>query len=249
MSIISSPDAARLAEPFDASEVEWKPQAIKGERCLAVCFVDARTVMDRLDAVLGVGGWQNRYRIEANGVICCLRARIGGEWIEHEDAGSFSDQSDDGDKLKAAVSDSLKRAAVHLGVGRYLYRLPLSWVDYDPIKKRIVHPPTLPSWALPGGKRQGEPGPTPPPAPAQHTRPPADGLELEARLRDLDAWSAAKGYTPAGAVIDHVRRKGQEAKLSGQIHQWPASAFQDAQDMARQFVAAARKEGGNGIVS
>ena len=33
--------------------------------------------------------------------------------------------------MKAAFSDALKRAAVKLGVGRYLYRLGGQWVDYD----------------------------------------------------------------------------------------------------------------------
>jgi hypothetical protein len=49
----------------------------------------------------------------------------------------------EGDSLKAAFSDALKRAAVKFGVGRYLYRLEKQWVDYDPEKGRFT-PPTLP---------------------------------------------------------------------------------------------------------
>jgi hypothetical protein len=61
--------------------------------------------------------------------------------------------ADDGDKLKAAVSDGLKRAAVKLGIGRYLYRLPRQWVDYDPQTKQFKQPPQLPGWALPAAKQ------------------------------------------------------------------------------------------------
>ncbi len=46
----------------------------------------------------------------------------------------------EGDSLKAAFSDALKRAAVKFGVGRYLYRLEKQWVDYDPEKGRFTPP-------------------------------------------------------------------------------------------------------------
>jgi hypothetical protein len=39
-------DPARLAElltaPFPANEVRWKPQAVSGNRALAICHIDAR---------------------------------------------------------------------------------------------------------------------------------------------------------------------------------------------------------------
>src|SRR5206468_3165838 len=52
--------------------------------------------------------------------------------------------------MKAAFSDALKRAAVKAGIGRYLYRLPSTWVAYDPPKKAMATTPKLPDWALPG---------------------------------------------------------------------------------------------------
>jgi hypothetical protein len=55
-----------------------------------------------------------------------------------------SEQPDDGDKLKAVSSDALKRAAIKLGIGRYLYRLPRLWVEYDPLRRQFVRPPQLP---------------------------------------------------------------------------------------------------------
>jgi hypothetical protein len=74
--------SAALAAPFEASEVKFKPQAVKGNRCLAMAYVSARTVMDRLDDVLGVGEWQDSYDLLPDGsVMCRLAVRIAGEWI------------------------------------------------------------------------------------------------------------------------------------------------------------------------
>src|SRR5207244_2735797 len=45
--------------------------------------------------------------------------------------------------LKSAVSDALKRCAVHFGIGRYLYYLPRVWAPYDPQKRRFLETPRL----------------------------------------------------------------------------------------------------------
>jgi hypothetical protein len=71
--------AELLAAPFPASEVHWKPQAISGNRALAICYIDARAVIDQLDDVLGIGGWQDAYEILPDGAtVRTLRVRIGG---------------------------------------------------------------------------------------------------------------------------------------------------------------------------
>lgn len=140
---------AALAAPFEADVVDFKPQSVKNNRALAVAYIDARVVMNRLDAVLGVGNWQTTSREVGDSVVCRLRVRIDGEWTEHEDVGSPSEQPDAGDRLKAAYSDALKRVAVRVGVGRYLYDLPHAWCDYDQQKRQFAQKPTLPAWALP----------------------------------------------------------------------------------------------------
>src|SRR6476469_8057656 len=146
-----NPDAAanfrELAAPFPVDEVQFKPQVVKGNRALAIAYIDARAVMDRLDAVVGVHNWQDHYQLlPDNAVQCRLRVRIHGEWVAKVDVGSPSDQPDGGDRLKAAFSDALKRAAVKFGIGRYLYGLSGEWMNYDPVKKQIimesVPPPT-----------------------------------------------------------------------------------------------------------
>src|ERR671934_1400166 len=142
-----------LAAPFDPQEVRFKPGVVSGNRALALVYVDARVIQDRLDEVLGVAGWQDEYECLPDGsVVCRLRLRLGDEWITKMDVGGPSEQSDAGDRRKAAFSDALKRAAVKWGVGRYLYRLPSQWVDYDPHKRQFVRKPTLPASALPASR-------------------------------------------------------------------------------------------------
>src|SRR5262249_4326397 len=122
----SAPDAVdvnaitqALSAPFELTEVKFKPQAASGNRALAVPFVDARVIQDRLEDVLGVRGWQDSYEGLPDGaVVCRLRIRLGAEWITKEDVGGQSEQPDEGDRRKAAFSDALKRAEVACVIGR-----------------------------------------------------------------------------------------------------------------------------------
>jgi hypothetical protein len=140
----------RLAAFFPADEVGYKPQTVRGDDALVAYYIDARTVMDRLDSVVGVDGWTDDYTFLDHGsVLCRLSVRINGEWVSKEDTGSESEQPDAGDRLKAAVSDALKRAAVKFGVGRYLYSLPKRWHPYDAQKKRFKTTPPIPAAFLP----------------------------------------------------------------------------------------------------
>jgi hypothetical protein len=147
--------AARLAAPFDPREVRWKPQTVTkdGKRALAIAYIDARAVIDRLDEVLGIDGWTDAYAVLPDGsTVCTLKARIGDAWISKVDVGGPSEQPDEGDRRKAAFSDALKRAAVKLGIGRYLYRLKSQWSDWDASKRQFIRLPALPPDALPPAK-------------------------------------------------------------------------------------------------
>lgn len=140
-----------LGRPFEPQQIKFKPQMVKNNRCLAMPYIDARLIQDRLDDVLGVENWEDTYELLPDGcVMCRLAIRYGGgEWVTKSDVGSPSEQPESGDRMKAAFSDALKRAAVKFGIGRYLYRLPAQWVDYDPVKKKITQAPNLPEWAKP----------------------------------------------------------------------------------------------------
>jgi hypothetical protein len=147
--------ASALSAPFEPREIKFKPQMVKNNRALAMAYIDARLIQDRLDEVLGVENWQDKYDILPDGsVMCRLRVRLGGRWITKSDVGSPSEQPDSGDRLKAAFSDALKRAAVKFGIGRYLYRLAAQWVDYDPVKKQLTQLPQLPAFATPKPRTQ-----------------------------------------------------------------------------------------------
>src|SRR5205807_8065892 len=180
-----------LAAPFDPSEVRFKPAVVSGNRALALAYVDARVIQDRLDDVLGVDGWQDNYECLPDGsVVCRLQLRLGEEWITKMDVGGPSEQPDEGDRRKAAFSDALKRAAVKFGIGRYLYRQEPQWVDYDTQKRQFVRPPSLPRSALPA-KRE------PKAATALHALP-ASGGELKKRLHEYDVRLAKQGLCAQG---------------------------------------------------
>lgn len=117
---------------------------------MAIAYVDARVIQERLDEVVGMENWEDEYTVlDQDSVMCKLRIRVGADWIEKVDVGSPSDQPDGGDRMKAAFSDAIKRAAVKFGIGRYLYRLPHQWAAYDPQKKQFKEKPGLPDWAKP----------------------------------------------------------------------------------------------------
>ena len=144
-----------LSEPFEPNRIEWKPQKVTGDkrRALAVAYIDARDVMERLDSTVG-GGWEFRWEPVGDDV----QGRLTVCGVTREDVGEQGDGSF-GATRKAAVSDALKRCGVQFGVGRYLYDLPAAWVDYDERTKSIINPPALPDWAMP--RNGGAPRPTP----------------------------------------------------------------------------------------
>src|SRR5215210_7006339 len=174
---------AALAAPFEPKDVKYKPQMVKNNRALAMAYIDARLIQDRLDEVLGVENWEDGYKILPDGsVMCRLRCKFGDRWISKTDVGSPSEQPDGGDRLKAAFSDALKRAAVKFGIGRYLYRLPQQWADYDAQKRQFSAPPRLPDWAIaraaklaPKPAREPRPEPAPKPAADKKSGLPASG--------------------------------------------------------------------------
>ncbi len=244
----------RLAEPFDFSEVKFKPAVVTANRALALAYVDARVIQDRLDEVLGVDGWQDDYEHLPDGnVLCRLRCRIGRRWILKTDVGGPSEQPDGGDRTKAAVSDALKRAAVKFGIGRYLYRLPQQWVDYDAKAKRIAQSPSLPAWALPPAQPKALPAPPPKetaalpaPAKAKEAAPthhlPANGAELLKRLQDYETRLAGQGVCARGALVEHVTQAGVKAGHGADLTAWTGPAFTLAAEETRRFEARARKQ-------
>lgn len=212
-----------LRAPFPARAVGWKPQSVKGNRALAAAYIDARDVMQRLDAVVGPASWKDEYtELEGGQVRCRLSLRLGGEWVHKEDVGGESEQPDGGDRRKAAYSDALKRAAVKWSVGRYLYWLPASWSDYDP-QKRAVEAPRLPAWALPGGSGM-------PPEQAEQPTAPAD--PPSGKTPKPDAALPPEEVREAAAMTVLLARKGQDWPRA---FAWLNSQYGTAYEPSRGF--------------
>lgn len=127
---MSEPDFFEaLAAPFPADRISWRVGATTGDKSkgMALAYIDARDVMERLDEVCGPAGWQCRYP-HANGkTVCEVGIKIGGEWIWKSDGAGDTDHEAE----KGALSDAFKRAAVRWGVGRYLYDMESPWVEIE----------------------------------------------------------------------------------------------------------------------
>lgn len=119
----------RLAAHFPPDRVSWRVGSTTQDksRGMALAYVDARDVMDRLDEVCGPAGWQCDYPHASGKTVCRVGIKIGDEWIWKADGAGDTDVEAE----KGALSDAFKRAAVRWGVGRYLYDLKSPWVELE----------------------------------------------------------------------------------------------------------------------
>lgn len=166
--------ADKLRSPFNPEDISWKPQTVdyKAETALAVAYADPRAYVDRLNEVFGVGGWGDTYHFIATPFTKFIKGKaayrdkpatedktIAGDKIvvvatltvpEYGISVSSTGDSDasDDNAATSAEAQAFKRAAMKLGLGRYLYDLPkitagykFGWKDESQLK--------LPDWALP----------------------------------------------------------------------------------------------------
>ena len=122
----------RLREPFDPHDVDFRVQGkVNGEtgKAQVVAYIDARAVQDRLDAVVGAGNWSFDWTplVIDNGEVMVAKGVLTVYGVSKADAGSASNF----EQTLGAVSHCFKRAAVHWGIGRYLYDLPMAWVPVE----------------------------------------------------------------------------------------------------------------------
>lgn len=120
----------RLAEPFPAEFIHWRLGSVAKDRLrgMALAYIDARDLFDRLDQVVGPANWQSRVELGPDGrVIAGIGIRDidgSGEWIwKWDGAGATNIEGE-----KGGISDALKRAGVQFQICRYLYRLDSPWV-------------------------------------------------------------------------------------------------------------------------
>jgi hypothetical protein len=124
-------DLSALSAPFPPDKISWRVGSTNKDKTkgMALAYIDARDVMDRLDEVCGPAGWQCSYP-HANGkTVCSIGIKIGDEWVWKANGAGDTDIEAE----KGALSDAFKRAAVCWGIGRYLYDMDSPWVAIEPM--------------------------------------------------------------------------------------------------------------------
>ena len=118
-----------LCEPFPVEAVSWRIGSTNAEKtkAKALCYIDARNVMDRLDSVCGPQWWQCNYTVAPGAAIICNIGIKLGEWVWKADGAGATDVEGE----KGMMSDAFKRAAVRWGIGRYLYELDSPWMPIE----------------------------------------------------------------------------------------------------------------------
>lgn len=193
---------ADLAKPFDPHEIEWRI-AQAGEKdgkpwARVFAYVTNRAIQARLDAVCGPANWANELKdYRGLGALCGIGIRMDDVvrnqslqflgWVWKWDGANDTDY----EPIKGGLSDSMKRAAVQWGIGRYLYNLEASFLPAECISTERRYggdengwrrhydrgkglefwwkPPELPAWALPE-KPQSAPSGVEAPDPEFRTR-------------------------------------------------------------------------------
>ena len=136
-----------MREPFPTSYVEWRVgRVFNGNKAVMLPYITARGIQERLDNVFGIEGWSSKFEIIPDyGVICTITC---GDIVKSDGSGFTQVEP-----LKGGISGALKRAAVQLGIGRYLYDLPDVIVDI--YNKKFYGEIVLPDKFLPIEERTG----------------------------------------------------------------------------------------------
>lgn len=121
----------KLKEKFNQNDLEFRVGATNRDKTmgLALCYVQARAIQERLDSVLGMENWTVSYKEVKDGFICKLSIRINNEWISKEDGAGITEY----ESVKGGISNAFKRVASSgFGIGRYLYNAKKNWFPIEP---------------------------------------------------------------------------------------------------------------------
>lgn len=121
----------KLKAPFNEDQLEFKVGATNKDKTmgLALPYVEARAIQDRLDEVIGFSNWKVTYKEVNNGFLCSLSLRIDGEWIDKQDGAQLTDY----EPVKGGISSAFKRVASSgWAIGRYLYGVRNQWFPIVP---------------------------------------------------------------------------------------------------------------------
>lgn len=136
-------DFSKLQAEFPEEDLEWRIQrsGIKKDNVWAIVvpYITNRAIQQRLDDVCGPLGWWNQYCEGPQGGILC------GITITQEECVSPVTKWDGAENthieaVKGGLSDSMKRAAVQWGIGRYLYEAETAFaIVGDQGKNKACH--------------------------------------------------------------------------------------------------------------
>lgn len=218
----------KLAAPFPLDDLEWRVQHTgkgktkPGDKAMMLPYVTARAVYERLSEALGVGHWRHTVRKEAGGWIAKIEAKIGDEWVWHEDGSPETDI----EAFKGGISKAVVRCAVNFGVGAYLYDFPFQWVTLEG-SGPTGYPPRnwkpdiskIPPDCRParGGGRPAEAAPPP-------------------RIVDVEPPEDSPPVTAPGAVSHTVAEVVEPAKQQQRMADGPAAAaYKKIEKLLEQF--------------
>jgi len=216
---------AALAAPFDSSELKNRTQAGR-----QLPYVTARTIMNRLDEVLGPENWWDEYIPLENSVVCRMTIRLpDGTTLTKSDAGGYAGLADRGDDDKSGFADAFKRTAVKFGVGRYLYRdgVPTFARD-EPARsaqtaRETLEPATLPTEAT---------KPTTPLAPSP--QPSEEGSTVPRTGRALFAWTKEQDGRFDYGLLKHLNTWAKTQEFPARMVDWDAEQVTRAHAEARR---------------
>lgn len=141
-----------LCVPFPKEEIAWRPgrRSNDGKRAQALPYAEPRVYEDRLNEICP-GDWSVVFKPWGESRIICELTIYG---VTRSSTGEF----DDGKKNAiaegtVAEAQAFKRACSKFGLGRYLYEIPIQWVDYDEEKNRLADVPQLSDKFLPKTSR------------------------------------------------------------------------------------------------
>jgi len=135
-----------LLQPFNQKDLEWRVQT-SGEFngdvwARIIAYVTNRAIQQRLDDTVGLFGWKNEFlplpNSAGNGAMCGISIKIGNEWVTKYDGADNTNI----ESTKGGLSGAMKRAAVQLGIGRYLYDIDAHYaavVNAEQFKKLQRH--------------------------------------------------------------------------------------------------------------
>lgn len=236
-----------LSAPFAPEDIEWRIQqsGMKGDKpwAMVLAYIENRAIQQRLDDVLGPSLWRNEFdKAPDGGVMCGLSIWANGGWVTKWDGAENTDV----EAVKGGLSNSMKRAAVQWGIGRYLYKLEATFVEVTSTKgahyldikdkskqslfKGYWNDPKLPDWALPevAVKKPTKPSTQHEPSPSRAEIPPTRPDKLRAPNNVADLTDSDKvleimsDHAPTEKQIERIRDlRGQlgysEASVAARI--------------------------------